>query len=462
MLKPLLTTTDPQLYPQYLQEKTQRVTQLLIDSLNTPESQQGWEDLKKLTSEVFASIPEGYRMRTEFAIYHQDDEHFLYAMFEPHSKPRKMIYIEHFLGCHQAINEAMNAMRRYLPQWQILKHLLFAMDFLYGDQGNIVITLHYHKKLTDTWYQALQELQQQLNNLEGLGSPESLENPEANTSEGSTLKLTYSFIGRARKQKLVLGNDFVIDTYHTTRGPVSIKHYENTFSQPNSYVCTKMLNFALSCAQDIIASINAAPAPAITSVTDNTATATLDATVFLDAATALDNAAPAANTADTANSNDLLELYCGSGTFTMTLAPLFTKVLATELDRLPMDAGQFNLKQNGITNTKIVRLSAQEVNEAFSGVREFKRLKQQDISCQDYNFSTLLIDPPRAGLHDEAALSFTARYDHVIYISCGPESLAEDLRYLTQTHKIQKIAFFDQFPYTPHLETIVLLSKREA
>lgn len=422
MLTPLLTTTDPKNYSQYLKEKTQRVTQLLTNALNTSESLQGWDDIKKLNPEVFASIPEGYRMRTEFAIFHPNDEHFLYAMFEPHSKPRKMIYIEHFLGCHQAINEAMDAIRCHLPKWQILKHQLFAMDFLYGNQQNIVITLHYHKKLNDVWYQALQELQQQLNSL------------KTQTCEDNTIKLNYSFVGRARKQKLTLGDDFVIDTYQTTRGPVSIKHYENTFSQPNSYVCTKMLNFALNCAKEIVANTNTMPVSTINAE---------------------------ANTTASVPSNDLLELYCGSGTFTMTLAPLFTKILATELDRLPIDAGHFNLKQNGITNTKIVRLSAQEVNEAFSGVREFKRLQQQNIRCQDYNFSTLLIDPPRAGLHDEAALSFTSRYDHVIYISCSPESLAEDLRYLTKTHKIQKIAFFDQFPYTLHIETIVLLSKRK-
>ena len=52
-----------------------------------------------------------------------------------------------------------------------------------------------------------------------------------------------------------------------------------------------------------------------------------------------------------------------------------------------------------------------------------------------------------------------ARFNKVIYISCGPESLVKDLTYLTKTHKITKIAFFDQFPYTNHLETGVLLER---
>ena len=234
MLQPLLTTTDPERYPQYLQEKISRVTELLSHELDTPESHAGWCDLQKLTPEVAASIPEGYRMRAEFAIYHLDDEHFTYAMFEPNTKPRKMIAIEQFAGCPQAINEAMAALRTYLPQWQVLKHKLFEVDFLCGEQGSLVLTLHYHKKLDDNWYQALEALRSKLQDL----------------------GLNCSFIGRARKQKLILGNDFVIDTYHTSRGPVIIKHYEATFSQPNSYVCKEMLNFAISCAQEVKSQAN--------------------------------------------------------------------------------------------------------------------------------------------------------------------------------------------------------------
>ncbi|MGN0894549.1 MAG: hypothetical protein ACI4ND_06080 [Succinivibrio sp.] len=45
-------------------------------------------------------------------------------------------------------------------------------------------------------------------------------------------------------------------------------------------------------------------------------------------------------------------------------------------------------------------------------------------------------------------------------MSCGPASLASDLAYLTKTHNIEKLAFFDQFPYTDHLESGVLLTKK--
>ena len=95
----------------------------------------------------------------------------------------------------------------------------------------------------------------------------------------------------------------------------------------------------------------------------------------------------------------------------------------------------------------------------MSGVREFKRLKEAKIDIQSYNFKTLLIDPPRNGLEFEEARAFTVLFDNVIYVSCGPKSLVEDLKYLTKTHEIIKIGFFDQFPYTEHLESIVFLKK---
>ena len=156
----------------------------------------------------------------------------------------------------------------------------------------------------------------------------------------------------------------------------------------------------------------------------------------------------------------LLQLYCGSGTFTATLAPCYRKVLATEVARVPTQNALRNLEKNNSDNVKLVRLSAVEVTQALNRERTFNRLQQKDVDLNEYDFKTLLIDPPRAGLQDEAALKFTARFDRVIYISCGPESFASDLQFLTKTHRIEKLAFFDQFPYTRHLESGALLVRR--
>lgn len=396
MLPVLLTTTDKDNYQAYLDEKIDSVFTMLKETLK---ESLGYHDLCALQAEVHASLPEHYRMRAEFAIFHHNHESFDYAMYEPGSKPRKAILLKDFPGCTLAINQAMAALREHLHKYQIIKRKLFGADFLSNSAGEVVISLNYHKKLGEDWQAEAELLHQDLNN--------------------SGLKC--SLVAHAKKQVLVVGHDFVIETIPTTRGAIKLKQVEGTFSQPNATACSAMLNFALSCAQ-----------------------------AGLDEAKAQGRA----------QQRDLIELYCGSGTFTVALAPLFAKVFATEVARVPTNTAYFNMQLNGIDNIKLARLSALEVTEALNHVREFRRLKEQEINLDEYDFGTLLIDPPRAGLQDEAALKFTASYDKIIYISCGPESLASDLKYLSKTHKIERLAFFDQFPYTRHLESGVLLVRR--
>ena len=70
--------------------------------------------------------------------------------------------------------------------------------------------------------------------------------------------------------------------------------------------------------------------------------------------------------------------------------------------------------------------------------------------------STILVDPPRAGL-DEATLRACANFQNVLYISCNPDTLEPALRQLLQTHSLQRMALFDHFPYTKHVECGVFL-----
>ena len=71
----------------------------------------------------------------------------------------------------------------------------------------------------------------------------------------------------------------------------------------------------------------------------------------------------------------------------------------------------------------------------------------------------MLVDPPRAGL-DAETLKMVSAYSRIIYISCNPDTLAENLDYLTETHEITAAAMFDQFPYTDHVETGVVLEAK--
>lgn len=226
----------------------------------------------------------------------------------------------------------------------------------------------------------------------------------------ATLRNHYSvsIIGRARKQKRVLDKDFVIEKLQIKGIEYIFKHVENSFTQPNAVVNCKMIEWAQTCSASL--------------------------------------------------TGDLVELYCGAGNFSIPLAGYFNHVVGTEIAKPSVEAAQYNIEANHISNLDIVRLSAEEFVTAMRGEREFNRLKGIDLT--GYNFSTVLVDPPRAGLDDES-VKLVAEFDSIIYISCNPHTLKANLDKLTQTHTIEKFAVFDQFPYTPHIESGVFLKRTE-
>ena len=154
---------------------------------------------------------------------------------------------------------------------------------------------------------------------------------------------------------------------------------------------------------------------------------------------------------------DLLELYCGHGNFTIPLAAKFNRVLASEISKSSIANARINCELNGVCNAQFVRLSADELMSAFARQREFERLKGIDIF--GYDFSHVLIDPPRAGL-EPSVIDFIKNFQNLIYISCNPQTLFENLRSLCDTHEVRRFAIFDQFAHTSHIECGVLLRRR--
>ena len=151
--------------------------------------------------------------------------------------------------------------------------------------------------------------------------------------------------------------------------------------------------------------------------------------------------------------NDLLELYCGVGTFTLQLANKFNRIFATESNRESIKCLDKAIAINKLTNIYKSRLSAEELDEAFNG-RSFFRMK--DIDLNEFNFSHVLVDPPRSGLTDEV-INLISKFKNIIYISCNGETYLRDIKKL-RSHKIKKIEIFDQFPNTRHMEVVSLLS----
>lgn len=232
---------------------------------------------------------------------------------------------------------------------------------------------------------------------------------EAWVEEATRLMTTlgYPIIGRSRKQKRVLERDWVTEQLNVDGQTYQYRQIEGGFTQPNGGMNEKMLSWARNVSNGL--------------------------------------------------DGDLLELYCGNGNFSIALASQFNRVLATEISKTSVAAAQINIKDNGIKNLDILRLSSEEFVQAIQGERQFTRLA--DIDLQSYDFRTVLVDPPRAGL-DDASVAQIKAYDQIIYISCNPNTLANNLNELTKTHCIKRLALFDQFPYTDHVETGVLLVKR--
>jgi tRNA (uracil-5-)-methyltransferase len=225
----------------------------------------------------------------------------------------------------------------------------------------------------------------------------------------SQLRIKYDIdiIGRSKKLKLVLDKDYVTEHLPVAGKIYQFKQIENSFTQPNAGVNAKMIEWALDVTRD--------------------------------------------------SSGDLLELYCGLGNFSLPMSVNFNRVLATEISKPSVAAAQFNIQTNNIDNVTILRMSSEEFVEALKGTKTFNRL--EGIDLQSYNCNTVLVDPPRSGL-DDATVDMVSEYTNIVYISCNPDSLKQNLDTLLKTHEVSRFALFDQFPYTHHVECGVYLTRR--
>lgn len=325
---------------------------------------------------VFESPDIHYRSRSEFKIWHDGDE-IKYAM--NHVSKKGVVFVDE---CPQ-VNEHIGALMPKLLLAIKAKDIgfkLFGADFLSSSSGEIVVSLLYHRKLDEAWQELAKEISDELG---------------------------IYIIGRSRKQKLVVGQDYITESLHLGEVEYKFHHIENSFTQPNPRVNEQMLLWAMKNFSNI--------------------------------------------------EGDLLELYCGAGNFTIPFATKFNKVLATEISKSSINAAKANMTLNDIHNIEFVRMSVEDFVQALDGVREFRRMK--DIDIDSYNINSIFVDPPRSGM-DEDSCRFSARHEHILYISCNPETLVRDLELLCETHEVVEMALFDQFPYTHHAEMGVKLIKK--
>jgi tRNA (uracil-5-)-methyltransferase len=330
--------------------------------------------------DIIKSSESNFRNRAEFRIWWEKDaegnEILSYAM---NDFKKNILKIDSCEMVSPHIKELMPKLITELESDLELSYKLFAVEFLGSSTNDMLITLIYHKKLEESWITKAKEIESALN---------------------------IKIIGRSRKQKIVLTNDYINETLNIANQNFFFAYEENGFTQPNTKVNIQMIQWVLNNTQ--------------------------------------------------ASSKDLCELYCGGGNFTIPLSTKFRKVLATEISKTSIKSALRNCKLNDISIISFIRMSAEEFVQGLNKVRAFNRLK--DINLDDYEFDTIFMDPPRSGL-DDTTRALAKDFSNIIYISCNPETLHRDLEELTKTHEIVRFALFDQFAFTNHIESGVILKK---
>jgi len=149
------------------------------------------------------------------------------------------------------------------------------------------------------------------------------------------------------------------------------------------------------------------------------------------------------------SSGALLDLYCGSGGITLSLARSFDRVLGIDSNREAIEDAVFNAQRNNLNNTEFITGDA---------IDFMSKLPASKVAVQ---LSAVVVDPPRPGLHPKALKALVElNPPRLAYVSCNPESLARDLTTLVPFYKIQSVQPVDLFPHTPHVETVCLMEHR--
>ena len=144
----------------------------------------------------------------------------------------------------------------------------------------------------------------------------------------------------------------------------------------------------------------------------------------------------------------VIDAYCGTGTIGMVLADQAKEVIGVELNKDAVKDARINAKVNGVKNISFYEKDAGQF------------LVQ--VAEQNAKIDVVVMDPPRTG-SDEAFLSSVVKLKprKVVYVSCNPETLVRDLKYLTKHgYKVKRAHAVDMFAQTSeHTEMVTLLER---
>lgn len=143
------------------------------------------------------------------------------------------------------------------------------------------------------------------------------------------------------------------------------------------------------------------------------------------------------------------DLYTGTGTIANFIAKHVKKVIGVEYVEDSIADAKINSELNSITNT-----------EFYAG--DMKDVLTNEFMQEKGNADTIILDPPRAGMHKKVIQTLlNAAAKKIVYVSCNVATQARDIELLSEKYSVKKVQPVDMFPHTHHVENVVLLEKHK-
>jgi 23S rRNA (uracil1939-C5)-methyltransferase len=140
---------------------------------------------------------------------------------------------------------------------------------------------------------------------------------------------------------------------------------------------------------------------------------------------------------------DVLDLYCGTGTIAIYLASDAREVIGLEMVDSAVEDGRRNCKRNSIDNCRFV-------------LGDIRRTLPELVIRPD----VMIIDPPRAGMHaDVVQQVMVLAPRRIVYVSCNPATLARDMGFLKEAYRVVEVQPVDMFPHTFHIEAVAVMER---
>ena len=144
----------------------------------------------------------------------------------------------------------------------------------------------------------------------------------------------------------------------------------------------------------------------------------------------------------------LVDAYSGIGTIGMIASKHVKKVISVELNKAAFLNAKSNIALNKLTNVSLINMDATKY--------------LQKLSQQKAKIDVLILDPTRAGTTKEFLNAVdNLKIKKIIYVSCNPITQVRDIKNIVNNYKIKYIQAVDLFPFTNHVETVVLMSRIE-